>query len=267
MRLPSAVPEDGGNQLVVAEGAGAGPPQLLARPVLRFDGLHAALPYAPTARGRPFIVLRRILLLMSRVPARVAPLSSFCLFLLLAVTAGCAEPPRKEMDQAQGAIDAARAAGADDYASAEVSAAAAALARAEEAVAQRDYRQALSQALDARERAQTAARDAADRKAEARGAAERDVQALASTVERAVALPPPPAARGAAATAQAAAFDTAVADAQRALQEARAALDAQRFIEASTLVRGPAERLQAEMSGREQAATTAPPARPTRRPR
>ena len=34
----------------------------------------------------------------------------------LLFVAGCADPPSKEMDQAQGAIDAARAAGADQYA-------------------------------------------------------------------------------------------------------------------------------------------------------
>src|SRR5690606_23255882 len=106
------------------------------------------------------ILLRRILLLMSGNPARVPSLSSFLVILALAGVFGCAEPPRKEMDQAQGAIDAARAAGADVYAADSLSEAITALTRADEAVAQRDYRQALSHALDARERAQAAARDA-----------------------------------------------------------------------------------------------------------
>ena len=72
------------------------------------------------------------------------------------------------MQQAQGAIDAARAAGADQYARDEFAAAEDALKRAHEAVAQRDYRQALNNALDARERAQTAAKESVDRKATAR---------------------------------------------------------------------------------------------------
>jgi hypothetical protein len=89
------------------------------------------------------------------------------------VAAGCAEPPNKEMDQAQGAIDAARAAGAEQYASDEYKAAADALKRAHDAVAQSDYRLALSNALDSRERAQNAARQAADGKAQVRGEVER----------------------------------------------------------------------------------------------
>src|SRR5437773_5668205 len=86
---------------------------------------------------------------------------------------GCGNPPDKEMQQAQGAIDAARAAGADQYARDEFAAAEDALKRAREAVVQRDYRQALNNALDARERAQTAAKEAADLKTAAHLAAER----------------------------------------------------------------------------------------------
>ena len=67
------------------------------------------------------------------------------------------EPPDKEMQQAQGAIDAARAAGADQYAHEEFAAAQEALTHANEAVEQRDYRLALNHALDSRERAQNAA--------------------------------------------------------------------------------------------------------------
>ena len=63
------------------------------------------------------------------------------------------------MQQAQGAIDAARAAGADQYAREEFTAAEDALKRSHEAVAQRDYRQALNTALDARERADRRRRD------------------------------------------------------------------------------------------------------------
>jgi hypothetical protein len=82
--------------------------------------------------------------------------------------AACGDPPDKEMQQAQGAIDAARAAGADQYARDEFTAAEDALKRSHEAVDQRDYRQALNNALDARERAQAAAKESVNRKATAR---------------------------------------------------------------------------------------------------
>jgi hypothetical protein len=112
----------------------------------------------------------------------------------LAVLA-CSEPPQREMHQAQGALDAARAAGAETFAAGEYGEARSLLEQAGQAVEQRDYRLALRHALDARERAEEAARAAADRKAEARGQAER---ALAGA-------------------------ETAVRDARRRLETARAA--------------------------------------------
>lgn len=87
----------------------------------------------------------------------------------------CAEPPQKEMHQAQGAIDAARAAGADRYATTELADAVAALQASETAVTQKDYRLALSHAIDSRERAQNAAKVAGETRARARGDAERVV--------------------------------------------------------------------------------------------
>jgi hypothetical protein len=106
---------------------------------------------------------------------------------LLAATlvAGCADPPNKEMDQAQGAIDAARAAGADKYAATEFTAATDALKRAQDAVGQRDYRQALQEALDSREHAQNAAREAADSKAQVRAEVERDMAQIAALIAQA----------------------------------------------------------------------------------
>ncbi len=77
------------------------------------------------------------------------------------------------MDQAQGAIDAARAAGADRYATVQYEAAVKALESAHTAVEQRDYRLALSQALDSRDRAQNAAKEAASQQAVLRSGAER----------------------------------------------------------------------------------------------
>ena len=86
----------------------------------------------------------------------------------LLFVAGCADPPSKEMDQAQGAIDAARAAGADQYATTEYTAATTALVNSQGAVAAGDYRLALNYALESREHAVNAARDTADAKARMR---------------------------------------------------------------------------------------------------
>ena len=84
----------------------------------------------------------------------------------------CSEPPHKEIDRAQGAVETARAAGADRYAPAEFAAATTSLQQANDAVAARDYRLALLRALDAFERALQAARQGADGKARARSDAE-----------------------------------------------------------------------------------------------
>jgi hypothetical protein len=89
------------------------------------------------------------------------------------------------MDQAQGAIDAARAARADRYAQEDFDGAVAALQRAKDAVAQRDYRLALNNALDSRERAQAAAKKAADQQAALRSAAERRLGELTALLDQA----------------------------------------------------------------------------------
>jgi hypothetical protein len=91
--------------------------------------------------------------------------------------AACSEPPRKEIDQAQQAIDNARQAGAEQYAPEAFAAATSALQQAREAVDQRDYRLALSRAVDASDRAQEAARAAAENKATARSQAEAAIKA------------------------------------------------------------------------------------------
>jgi hypothetical protein len=93
---------------------------------------------------------------------------------LLCLVTGCSEPPQKEIDQAQVALDAARDAGAGRYASSEYTAAASSLEKARSAVDQRDYRQALNYALDSRQRSAEAARLAAEEKSRAK----RDVEAL-----------------------------------------------------------------------------------------
>ena len=113
-----------------------------------------------------------------------------CLLVVLATA--CTSPPNKEMDQAQGAIDAARAAGADRYAPTEFAAATTALKNATDAVAQGDYRLALNHAIDSREQAQNAARVAADTRAKVRGDVERsiaEVNALIAQVNAWIASP------------------------------------------------------------------------------
>ena len=97
----------------------------------------------------------------------------------------CAEPPNREINQAQGAIDAARAAGADQYATTEYKAAVEALKSAQDAVTQHDYRLALDRAIESRERAQIAARDGANGKAQARGEVERMMAEIATLVAQA----------------------------------------------------------------------------------
>jgi hypothetical protein len=89
------------------------------------------------------------------------------------------------MDQAQGSIDAARAAGADRFAIEQYGAAVKALQNAQDAVALRDYRLALNYALDARDRAQRAAKEAATEQAVQRSAAERRLGEVTASLDQA----------------------------------------------------------------------------------
>jgi hypothetical protein len=171
-----------------------------------------------------------------------------CLALITAIlSASCADPPSKEMNQAQGAIDAARAAGADRFAAAEFTAALDALKRSEEAVAAGDYRQALSHALDSRERAQAAAKMAVEGRADARGQAERAVAEVATLLSRAQAqLQDPDIARLNANALKAP--RATVAAAEQMLQEARAALKTEDYPAVSKALGGAVAGLQAALS-------------------
>jgi hypothetical protein len=100
------------------------------------------------------------------------------------LVAACSEPPQKEIDRAQGALDAARAAGAEHYATETFAAAGRALQESQAAVEQRDYRLALSLAIDSYERAQSAAKEAADGKARARGEGERAMAVTAAALQQ-----------------------------------------------------------------------------------
>ena len=140
------------------------------------------------------------------------------------LSTACGEPPEKEMQQAQAAIDEARSAGAERYAVDEFAAAVTALKNAEGAVAQRDFRLALNHALDSRTRAQTAASQAQTRKLEVRAHAEATLAAAAAQLEKVRAQLK--AAEGTRAAARALApLRTAVADSDRLVQEARTALE------------------------------------------
>src|SRR3954470_6838705 len=103
----------------------------------------------------------------------------------LLVLPACGAPPNKELNQAQGALDTAKAAGAQQYAPAEYQTAADSLKAANEAVNQRDYRLALSNALDSRERAQNAARQAAETRARVRSEVERSMADVAALLAQA----------------------------------------------------------------------------------
>jgi hypothetical protein len=185
----------------------------------------------------------------------------FALILMILLTSGCSEPPNKEIDRAQGAIDAARAAGAEQYAPEAFAAASSALQLSHEAVEQRDYRLALSRAIDAYERAQDAAKLAADGKAKARSDAETVVNAAnAAALALAARLK-------AAETARVPPRDLVearrtAADAAASLQKARAALKAGAYLDATATVKGLDEQIRTQI----RAVEALPPPRAPRRP-
>jgi hypothetical protein len=188
---------------------------------------------------------------MRRLPA---------LLVMILLASGCSEPPNKEINRAQGAIDAARAAGAEEYATEAFTAATSALQQSHEAVEQRDYRLALSRAVDAYERAQDAAKLAADGKARIRSEAEM----LVSTTNAAViALD---ARLKAAEAAKVPARDLVqprqtAKDAAATLQKARASIKAGAYLAAIESVKG----LEPQIRTQIQALETLPPARGPRR--
>ncbi len=150
------------------------------------------------------------------------------------------------MNQAQGAIDAARAAGADKFASAEFIAATDALKRSEDAAATGDYRLALNHAIDSRERAANAAKLAVEGRANARGQAERAIAEVATLLERAqTQLQDPALARSARVLREPRAT---VAAAEKRVQEARTALKAEDYAAVTTATTGAAARLQAALT-------------------
>jgi len=191
------------------------------------------------------------------------PLAALLLPLLF-VVAACSEPPQKELDRAQGGIDAARAAGAELYARDAFAAATAALQQAHDAVAQRDYRLALTRALDANDRAQEAARGAADGKAHARSEAERAINVAAAAMLRLKAKVTNESDRVGA--KEAAAATQTVHDAEAVLQKARAALSVGDYISAKESVKGLDVTVNSQMQAFD-LAVASKPAKPVRRRR
>lgn len=173
---------------------------------------------------------------MGRTPVKA-------LLLVALVTAACGTPPNKEMDQAQGAIDAARAAGADRYATQEFEAATTSLNLANDAVAQRDFRLALNHALESRDHAQNAAREAAETHARIRGEVERSMAEVAGLLAQA---------NGTLAAAEKARITRrTLTEAQEALaavnadvQEAGEAMKAGDYMAAQSLAAGVRERIE-----------------------
>jgi hypothetical protein len=153
----------------------------------------------------------------------------------------CASPPNKEMDQAQGAIDAARAAGAEKFAATEFSAATAALQRAHDAVAQRDYRLALNHALESRAHAQDAAGAAADARIRQRDDFQKAIGDLTVQFAAATARLKTTSARMPRATAQELQQSLAAADAD--LQKAGAALQTEDYAGTEPLLQALRDRI------------------------
>jgi len=164
------------------------------------------------------------------------------------LAAGCSEPPQKEIDQAQAAVDLARTGGAEIYAAEEYTAAAAGVQKAHAAVDQRDYRQALSYAIDARQRAQSALRQAAEGKGKAQRAAEITMAAASTQLNQLEAR------LTAAETAKAPAKElraprAMLADARKGLQEARTEIGAENYAKAGEILTTVRKNLDAALQG------------------
>jgi len=183
--------------------------------------------------------------------------------LVSSLIAGCGDdPPTKELQQAQQAIDEARASGADRYSTDEFKAAEDAVKHAQAAVDARDYRQALNDALDARDRAQNAGKDAADKKAKAKIDADRalhdaalaivDARAKLRTAETAHRVP----------TRTLVPVRRDITDAETHVQEARTAFDGGDYLSAIKVLDTAMQRLNESLKVLQ---GTAPPAAARRR--
>jgi Domain of unknown function (DUF4398) len=182
----------------------------------------------------------------------------------LVFSSACSAPPQKEIDRAQQAIEAARAAGADQYAPEAYTAATAALQQSHEAVEQRDYRLALSRAVDATDRAQEAARAAAENKAKARSASEAAVnRANAALMQLEARVKSAEAAR--VPSRELVPARSAIKDAETTLQKARTLLAAENYPAVAEAVSGLDEQIRSEIRVVEAAITLRTVRRPARK--
>jgi hypothetical protein len=173
-------------------------------------------------------------------------LALVCVALALTAVACSGSPPTKERHQADDAIAAARAAGAETYAPDDLRAAEAALQTYDDFVSQRDFRQALNAAMDARDRGYAAAKLAQATRDAARHDATQSIDALDALLTTAAARlsgtsgPHPTA-------AAADRLKKASASATTTLQEARTLLDHQDYRGASLRVAPELEALRKEL--------------------
>jgi hypothetical protein len=170
--------------------------------------------------------------------------SAPCVLLASCLTvAGCAAPPNQEIGDAQKALKAAQAAGAEEYARKTYDLAAESYRRANQAVLDGEYRLALSKALESREYSQQAIRQASDLNVRTREQVHQQLtdvaQLLADTALRIESA------------GRAGASARVVADARRTmtrvtadLQKAIAALGSEEFVKARPILDGIKGRLQ-----------------------
>ena len=185
--------------------------------------------------------------------------------LSLAFLTACSTPPQKELDLAQGALDAARAAGAERYAPQELSAATATLQQAHDAIAQRDFRLALTRALDAHDRALEAAKAAADGQVRAHKESDAAVTAARTAVQtlaRRLELPDAAKLPKREVEAARAALKTAQGD----VQKADAAVAAADYAAARKAVEGLSTRIAAQMAALDAVGGKKPARQPRREP-
>jgi len=245
-----------GQHFVVPEHAGAMALQLLARTVME-----SQIPHVASGRTREARAWLSILTGMSSRSGWALVAFVGCL-----AAVACGEPPAKEIDMARRAIEAARKARAEVYAPAELAAAEQAFEKSGAAVTGRDFKLALNHALTSHERAQAAARLAAEAEAEAElrgrlGVTLQDATTrLAAARERVAAAGKVRATRRVSATAGRV-LSTIEAD----LQKVRASVDAGDLKAAGEQLGGVNGRIAAAIEPLSPAKRPVPPAR--RRPR
>jgi hypothetical protein len=176
----------------------------------------------------------------------------FALLLLTLLSAsclsGCAAPPTNEISQAQQAVEAALAAGADRYAVAQYESAAKALKSAQEAVTQRDYRLALNHALDSREQARIAEKEALSQQTTLRTAAEHRLGEVTAILDRAKQKLVAAQAAGVPRRTLAGAR-TAIADAESSLQKAGTGIQEGNYLSSQQQLEDSAKKLESAIAG------------------